>query len=669
MAGVHQLLLHTATTPAVYIEDVFSTWLYSGTGIAQTITNGIDLASPTKGGLVWLKSRSGTTDHALYDTVRGATFDLASNLTAIQSTQAQGLTSFASSGFTLGTLAKVNTNSALYASWTFGRQAKFFDVVAYTGNGANRTINHNLGSVPGCIIIKNRTSAFEWIVYHRVNGATQFLQLESTTTAVSDVGYWNNTNPTATVFTVGTKDAVNRSGDQFVAYLFAHDAGGFGATGTDNVISCGSYTGNGSATSGPTVSLGWEPQWLLIKNRTQISDWNVLDNVRGFIAAGTDRELNLNQTSVESSLTAVTPTATGFQINTNSTEYNATSSVYVYVAIRRGPMRTPTSGTSVFVPTVYTGTNTNNRLVNTTIPPDMVWVRQRDDAILSGMVVGDRLRGQPYWLTDATGAEVTTATAFDQQLVSATEYGSAFASMNGVWVGSDATAKLNASPTANNHIVEAFRRAPGFFDIVCYTGTGATAAINHNLGVVPEFLIVKNRSAAGSAQALITLSGGLTGALTSNAPLGAPSATVWGNGTVYVPPTASVFTVGTATTSNSAGANYVVYLFASCPGVSKVGTYIGNGAGNSVAVDCGFTSGARFILIKAVTTDNMNWNVWDSARGIVSSIDPYLTLNTPAAEAVTSDWVDPLATGFQVSGAADSLINDVGQTYAFFAIA
>jgi hypothetical protein len=105
-----------AALPA-YIEDVFSTYLYTGNGSTQTITNDIDLSG--KGGLVWIKGRSGATDHALYDTARGATFDIASNTTAAQTTQSTGLTSFGSTGFSIGALAKINTNAATYVSWAF----------------------------------------------------------------------------------------------------------------------------------------------------------------------------------------------------------------------------------------------------------------------------------------------------------------------------------------------------------------------------------------------------------------------------------------------------------------------------------------------------------------------------------------------------------------------
>jgi hypothetical protein len=141
--------------PAAYVEDVFSTYLYTGNGSTQTITNGIDLAG--EGGLVWIKQRSLANHHWLFDTARGVEKALASSLTNSEATQIGSVTSFGSSGFILGSDSAVNGTPETTASWTFRKAAKFFDVVTYTGDGNGstpRVISHNLGSVPGVIIIK-----------------------------------------------------------------------------------------------------------------------------------------------------------------------------------------------------------------------------------------------------------------------------------------------------------------------------------------------------------------------------------------------------------------------------------------------------------------------------------------------------------------------------------
>jgi hypothetical protein len=627
----------------LYIEDVFSTWLYTGNGGTQTITNGIDLAG--RGGLVWMKSRSGATDHALYDTARGVFFDLASNTAGAQTAQTQGLTGFLANGFSIGSLAKVNTNAATYTSWTFREQPRFFDVLFYIGNGANRTMTHNLGSVPGCIMVKRMDATADWQVYHRSLANTQYMVLNSTAAAATGATRWNSTTPTDTVFSLGTDATVNASGGLYVAYLFAHDAGGFGATGTDNVISCGSYNGNGSAT-GPTVTLGYEPQWLLIKRAEGgTGDWNLIDNMRGFVVGGTDAELNPNLANAESTGTFVTPTATGFQLNTTDAGYNASGSVYVYIAIRRGPMRTPTTGTSVFSPIAATGSTGTSRTVG--FVADMTIGKTR--TLVDTAIAEDRLRGfansnasgaSPQLLTSSTSAELTN------------QFPEAYAYTN--------TARLDGQyANTFSNVWWHFGRAPGVFDVVCYTGTGVARTVAHNLGVAPELIIAKSRSSA-SLWVVYSAALGATQYLRLNGS-DTPTAdsTVWNN----TSPTSTVFTVGTSLSVSSA--NFVAYLFASCPGVSRVGSYTGTGA--TQVINCGFAAGARFVLIKR-TDSTGDWYVWDSARGIVAGNDPYLLLNSTAAEVTNTDWVDTAASGFELSNAAGNLVNTNGASYIFLAI-
>jgi len=318
------------------ITELFSTSLYTGNSSTQTITNGIDLAG--EGGLVWIKSTTNTTQHCLFDTARGANKALVTNSTAAQddltSLGITAFTSFNSSGFTLGDdvgYSSVNTSSRTYASWTFRKQAKFFDVVTYTGTGSARTVAHNLGSVPGCIIVKRTDAVDNWTVYHTSLGNTKYLQLNQTAAAGTDISRWNNTTPTSTVFTVGTDAAVNASGGTYVAYLFAHE------TGPNDVIQCGSYTGNGSA-SGPTITLGWEPQWLLIKNASGAYNWWIADTERGIPTGGFTPLLAPNTNGAESYLGEyINVSGTGFQLVTANANVNQSGSTFIYVAIRSAP--------------------------------------------------------------------------------------------------------------------------------------------------------------------------------------------------------------------------------------------------------------------------------------------------------------------------------------------
>ena len=131
-------------------------------------------------------------------------------------------------------------------------------------------------------------------------------------------------------------------------------------------------------------------------------------------------------------------------------------------------------------------------------------------------------------------------------------------------------------------------------------------------------------------------------------------------------PTASAFYVGNNALTNNTAETYVAYLFATCAGVSKVGSY--TGTATTLQVPCGFTTGARFVLIKR-TDSTSDWYVWDTVRGIIAGNDPYSLLNSNAAEVTNTDYIDPYSAGFELSSTAPAAINANGGTYIFLAIA
>jgi hypothetical protein len=230
------------------------------------------------------------------------------------------------------------------------------------------------------------------------------------------------------------------------------------------------------------------------------------------------------------------------------------------------------------------------------------------------------------------------------------------------WQTGNGTVRFENS-TAVNYVLHAFKRAPSFFDVVCYTGTGSATTFAHNLVVAPELLIVKKRNGAEEWWVLSSLLsiGSATLRLNGNQNGGGSSAQ-WNN----TFPTSSVFSVGSDSSTNGSGSTYVAYMFASAAGVSKCGKY--TGTGTTLQVDCGFSGGARFVLIKRTDNDG-DWYVWDSARGIVAGNDPYLLLNSAAAEVTGTDYVDTYAAGFEVTSTAPAGLNATGGTYIFLAIA
>ena len=330
----------------LYVEDVFSTYLYTGNGSTQTINNGIDLAG--EGGMVWIKSRTNAKEHVLTDTVRGTGLKLMTNLTYAQVTTSESVSAFNANGFSINTPGSAVNGAYPYVSWTFRKAPKFFDIVKYTGNGADcREIAHELGVAPGMIVVKRTDSTSSWPVWHR---SSMFENARlNTTSAVESGGLYVYGGTSKTTFkarnSAGCSDSTsftNLYGATYVAYLFAHDP--LGENGDDGMIACGSFTTDGSG--GATVELGWEPQYLMVKRTSGAEGWSVLDSMRGFSAAG-GKGLAPNSATEEyergSTTAPLKPTAIGLE----SVMALSASSTYIYMAIRR-PMKVPTSSDEVF---------------------------------------------------------------------------------------------------------------------------------------------------------------------------------------------------------------------------------------------------------------------------------------------------------------------------------
>jgi len=301
---------------------------YTGNGSARSIT-GLGF-SPD---LVWIKGRSGATDHAIYDSVRGVQRDLGSNLTTDETTQTQGLTAFNSDGFSIGTLAKINTNAATYVAWAWDEAATDgVDIVSYTGNGANRTIAHGLGVVPKMIVVKARTTAGAdqgWPVYHSSLANTQYLLLNSTAAAATGADYWNSTSPTSSVFSVGTNAAVNANNDTYIAYLFSE---------VEGFSKFGSYTGNGSA-DGPFVWCGFRPRWVMVKRTDTTNGWIVLDTARN-TSNITNSQLNPESAVAEdSSFSWLDILSNGFKGRGTMLGSNASGGTYIFAAFAESPFK------------------------------------------------------------------------------------------------------------------------------------------------------------------------------------------------------------------------------------------------------------------------------------------------------------------------------------------
>lgn len=296
-------------------QDVFATSLYTGTGAARSIVNGLDMAG--RGGLSWTKKRSAAGNNVIVDTVRGGSRILYPNTTGAEVNSAGTISSFNANGYTLGNDdSDLNQNGATYVNWTLLFGPKFCVEVPYTGDGTSgRVIQHGLGIKPGMIIVKRRDAGgTNWAVWH-TGFEAGLLTLNTTNAAVSDPNgsvFGNGSTyilPTQTNFTIGSSSAVNTSGGTYVAYLFAHDPDT-----TNGIVQCGSYTENGASQD---LALGWQPQLFLVKSAAVISDWFIFDAARGFTSTSS-LSLSPNTSAAERSFSSPAPfipKATGLTIS------------------------------------------------------------------------------------------------------------------------------------------------------------------------------------------------------------------------------------------------------------------------------------------------------------------------------------------------------------------
>jgi hypothetical protein len=613
--------------------------------------------------MVWVKGRPNAGyGHKLFDTERGVLEALTSNTTGAEASHTGSVTSFNTDGFSLGTDGNGETNysGSTYASWTFRKAPRFFDVVTYTGNGvAGREIAHNLGVAPGMIFIKKTSSAEGWRVFHKDLANTEYLRLDSTDAKGTGSNHWNSTTPTSSVFTLGSDSQVNDgsgSGETYVAYLFAHDPNG---EDDDGMIACGSYSGSSSDT---VVDIGWEPQFLLVKPATDVTaNWAMVDMMRGMPLSSYSNYLTANTSDAESTLSApvFTANANGFTAHSGPGYITTHSAIgtYIYMAIRAPMMVEPESGSEVF---------TTSSLINNygvTSNPNMIADHRVDVGIYRRDVNETGAWIEHEMHSRLTGDRdmdlINTSIEVDSGRVMRWDYNKGYLPTN----------YQSDRPYFRSWM---FKRAKGFMDVVAYTGNGtAGRTVNHSLGVVPEMVIQKSRSVTSTPwnvwhnnlassqpnQLLLSLNDS-SSATTSNYMFYS------GNGTIS---STEFGGFGPYDGSNESGQDYILYLFATLAGVSKVGSFTGS-AGASQDIDCGFSNGARFILIKRTNTTG-HWFMWDTERGIVAGNDPHLELDTTTAESSSYDTIDPLSTGFTVNRNAGTDINVDGGTYIFLAIA
>ena len=360
-SGFKALCTQNLPDPAIVKPaSYFNAAIYTGNGTAigsggkaiSTDGSTANNALLFKPDLVWIKGRSGATSHGIYDIVRTATKDWGSDLTTDETTQSEGVTSFDTTGFTTGSLAKLNTNTATYVSWLWKgagsssagsgsgltsisssiNATSGVSITAYTGHATGGDyFNHGLGVAPGMVIIKPRTTAstdYGATVWHSSLANTEYLVLQTTAAKVTGATtFWNSTTPDSTKVTLGTAAQVNASADTFIAYVFAEVAG---------FSKFGSYTGNAAA-DGPFVWCGFKPRFVMIKSSSTTDDWTIYDSARDTYNVMPDR-LYADSNGTEGTTSGLDFLSNGFKLRTITTTPNA-AQTYIFSAFADVPFK------------------------------------------------------------------------------------------------------------------------------------------------------------------------------------------------------------------------------------------------------------------------------------------------------------------------------------------
>ena len=311
----------TIDNPELY----FQVKTYSGNSSTQSITlDGSENMSPN---LVWIKKRSDTSGHTLYDTIRGATKYLYSMNTDAQATATNGLTSFDSDGFALGALGDNNSSGHTFVSWNWKESATAgFDIVDYDGAGAANH-SHSLSAVPKFMIVKRYNATESWFVYNGALGQAKVGYLNDSVAWGSGANVWGGSDPTSSVFSIGSDSGISGSGD-YVAYLWAEKQG---------FSKFGVYKGSGSSTVGGFVYTGFKPAMVIMKNQGGSEDWHLYDNKRANSFNIADKTLDPNNTNAEYTIASgVDFLSNGFKWRATATALNG-SADYVYGAWAEAP--------------------------------------------------------------------------------------------------------------------------------------------------------------------------------------------------------------------------------------------------------------------------------------------------------------------------------------------
>ena len=335
-------------------DEYFNTVTYTGTGASTLSITGVGFQPDW----VWAKKRSAADSHATSDVVRGVTKTLFPDVTNAESTDANGLQSFDTDGFTIGSGSGSGVwggnSGATYVAWNWKAGGSDstnsvgdltsqvsvnteagFSIVAYTGSDSAATVGHGLGVAPDFVLIKQRTATGNWIVGADIPNWTwtsDYLLLDDTAAKQTNAGSTFFTGaPTSTVLNLGGGSYTSSSSQELIAYCFA-EIEGYSKVGT--------YTGNGSS-DGAFVFTGFKPAWVMLKRTNTTGSWKIFDNKRPspFNVINARLEADNNVQEDTSSTFNIDFLSNGFKLRGSSGEQNGAGSSFVYLAFAEQPFK------------------------------------------------------------------------------------------------------------------------------------------------------------------------------------------------------------------------------------------------------------------------------------------------------------------------------------------
>ena len=518
-----------------------------------------------------------------------------------------------------------------------------------------------MNKIPSIVITKGTSGsagATNWNVYTSITGPTKKLVLNTSAAEATNTTYWNDTAPTASVFSLGTTGDSNYNTSNYIAYCFAN---------IDGYQRIGSYIGNGSA-NGPYIYTGFEPAWILIKNVTTNGKyWYIYDNKRSttkslgkeLYANTTDREYDYDSTG------RLVADSNGFHVASTESGINTSGATMIFMAIAANPDTTEPTKANSFKTKLYTGTGSTHAITGLGFKPDFIWTKNRDTTDSSALV--DSVRGivspAPYLASDATTASATSTnmpTSVQDNGYTITGAGGRtntsgedYVSWN--WKGADHDRNLAAINTDGDIPSVVSANPAAGFSIVKWTASStASDTIGSGLGGTVEFLITKKLNGSRDWHVWhkdLPNNGYLS--LNSAAAESTPNgnrATVTNNNTFIA--------------ESTSGDSMIAYCWREISGYSSIGTYTGNGSATGPTVTTGFEP--SWVILKCISSGSTNWRIIDSARDTTNPRSGYLNADTNSAEETAYDQVNFLSNGFQLA-TTDTSINGNGNSHIYVA--